>query len=109
MDNITTTTESVPQTKHLLKKMIEILNWAGLTVKFVKCRALVIYKGKITSMDIKVEDKIIKSIQEMPIRYLGKQYTSSLDEKDQTECTIQQLKTDLRKLERCRLPGRYKC
>ena len=43
MDDITTTTETVPQTKHLLKKVIEILNLAGLTVKFVKCRALVIY------------------------------------------------------------------
>ena len=109
MDDITTTTETVPQTKHLLKRMIEILNWAGLTVKFVKCRALVIYKGKITSMDIKVEDKKIKTILEMPIKYLGKQYTSSLDEKEQTECTMQQLKTDLRKLERCRIPRRYKC
>ena len=34
MDDITTTTETVPQTKHLLEKMIEKLNWAGLTVKF---------------------------------------------------------------------------
>jgi len=32
MDDIPTATETVPQTRHLLHKLIEKLNWAGLTV-----------------------------------------------------------------------------
>ena len=38
MDDITTTTETVPQTKYLLEKLSERLNWAGLKVKAEKCR-----------------------------------------------------------------------
>ena len=43
MDDIATTiTETVVQTRHLIRKLAEKLNWAGLKVKPEKCRALVI-------------------------------------------------------------------
>merc|ERR1711879_916125 len=46
MDDIQTTTETVPQTKHLLGKLNEKMKWAGLDFRLVKCRYLVIYKGE---------------------------------------------------------------
>jgi len=60
-------------------------------------------------MDIKVDGHIIKSISEMPITHLGKKYTSKLNEKEQTECIKQQLKKDLRKVNRCQPTGRFRC
>ena len=68
MDDITTTTETVPQTQHLLEKLAEKLNWAGLTIKFVKCRSLIIYKGKVITRSIMVNGMAIKSVLEMPIK-----------------------------------------
>ena len=109
MDDITTTTETVPQTRHLLEKLADKLNWAGLRIKPEKCRSLVIFKGELKSMDIKINGKSVTPIQKMPIKYLGKKYTASLNEKEQTDLVAQQLNGDLKKIERCRLPGRYKC
>ena len=47
-------------------------------------------------------------IQEKPIKYLGKTYNASLKEKEQMIAIESQLKADLKKIEKCRLPGRYK-
>ena len=48
MDDITTTTGNLVQTKHLLNKLVDKLEWAGLSVKPEKCRSLVIIKGKVS-------------------------------------------------------------
>ena len=109
MDDITTTTETVPQTKYLLASLSEKLNWAGLRIKPEKCRSLVIIKGNIQKRDIKIDEKVITSIQDMPVKYLGKQYNASLGEKDQIKLVEYNLKSDLKKIERCKIPGRYKC
>ena len=109
MDDITTTTETVPQTRHLLGKLADNLNWAGLRIKPEKCRSLVIFKGEIKSMELKVNGKLVTPIQEMPIKYLGKKYSASLNEKEQTELVMMQLQRDLKKIDKCKLPGRYKC
>ena len=109
MDDITTTTETVPQTNCLLEKLSEKLKWAGLDAKAIKCRSLVIMKGIVKKGEIKIDGKAVTPLQEMPVRYLGKKYTSDLGEKQQTELVEQQLKADLKKMDKCLLPGRYKC
>ena len=47
MDDITITTETVPQTKCLLQKLSEKFRWAGMKVRANKCRSLVILKGQL--------------------------------------------------------------
>ena len=47
-------------------------------------------------------------IQDKPIKYLGKIYNGSLNEKEQITEVETQVKQDLKKVEKCRLPGRYK-
>ena len=103
MDDITTTTETVPQTQHLLEKLAEKLNWAGLTIKAQKCRSLIIYKGKVITRSITINGMTIKSVLELPIKYLEKKYTSFLDEKQKIELIKKQLKQDLRKAKKCQL------
>ena len=58
MDDMATTAETTVQTKHLLIKLIDILKWAGLTVKPEKCSSMVIKKRKITTQTIQIEDSL---------------------------------------------------
>ena len=108
MDDITTTTETIVQTSYLLGKMIKKLNWAGLYEKVPKCRALVIIKGQVSSRKIEINGKAIQPIQEEPVKYVGKWYNASLNERKQIEGIVNGVKMDLKKVEKCRLPGRYK-
>ena len=107
MDDIATSTETTVQTRHLLKKLIDKLKWANLMVKPEKCRTMVIKKGKISTQTIQIEGSAITSITEKPIKYLGKTYNMTLNEKQQTEAIIKQAKEDLRKIDKCKVPGRY--
>ena len=73
-----------------------------------KCRSMVIERGKISTRTVNIEGKPITSITEKPVKYLGKTYNMSLDEKQQIGEITKQAKADLRKIDRCRLPGRFK-
>ena len=95
MDDITTTTETFVQS-YLLGKMIKKLNLAGLHEKVPKCRALVIIKGRVSSRNIEIDGKTIQSIQEQPVKYVGKWYNASLNEKQQIEGIVKGVKMDLK-------------
>ena len=108
MDDIATTTETLVQMKYLLQKLEEKLNWAGLTIKPEKCRSLVLIKGGISKRTPEINGKAITSITEKPVKYLGKSYNISLNEKQQIEEAMKQAKDELKKIQKCQLPGRYK-
>ena len=98
MDDITTTTETVPQTKVLLQKISEKFKWAGLKVRADKCRSLVIFKGKVQRRELCIDGDPITPIQEKPVRYLGKEYKANLTEKDQIAEVEKSLKVELKKI-----------
>ena len=108
MDDIVTSTETMVQTSSLINKLIEKLDYAGLTAKPEKCRSLVIYKGKVLDKQIKIKGKPVTQLQDKSIKYLGKSYNANLDEKEQMKAIESQVIGDLKKVDRCRLPGRYK-
>ena len=108
MDDITTTTGNLVQTKYLLEKLMEKLKWAGLAIKPEKCRSLVIIKGEISKKTPEIEGTPITSITEKPVKYLGKVYDKSLGDREQIEEVVKEVKESLRKIERCKVPGRYK-
>ena len=108
MDDLNTTTETQVQTKGLLEELATKLNWAKLTPKPEKCRSLVILRGKISKRTLELNGKPITSITEKPVKYLGKSYNMKMDEKEQIEQTVNQAKSELKMIEKCRLPGRYK-
>ena len=96
MDDITTTTETVPQTKDLLQKLNEKFQWAGLRVRADKCRSLVIVKGKVQKRELRINEELITSIQDKPIKYLGKEYKANLNEKQQIQEVQRNLKAELK-------------
>ena len=108
MDDITTTTETVPQTNRLLNSIARKLEWAGLKVRAEKCRSLVILKGKVQRRELRIDGKIITSIKDKGIKYLGKQYNASLSERDDILEIEKVFQKELKKIDKCKLPGRYK-
>ena len=108
MDDIATTTETVPQTKVLLQKLSDKLNWSGMKARPDKCRSLVILKGKVTRRELKINGETITPIQDKPVKYLGKEYRANLSENQQIQEVQKNLKAELKKIDKCKLPGRYK-
>ena len=108
MDDINGATETVPQSRHLLANIDDKLKWAGLSARAKKCRSLVIIKGKVKKRLLKIGGEAITPIQELPIKHLGKQYNETLNENEQIDYTIKQATSDLKKIDRCKIPGRYK-
>ena len=108
MDDIATTTENLVQTKYLLDKLVAKLTWAGLAVKPGKCRSLVIIKGEVSQRTPKIEGKPITSVIEKPVKYLGKVYNKTLHDREQTEDVMKELKQGLSRIQKAKIPGRYK-
>ena len=59
-------------------------------------------------MIIMIQGKRIQSIQDEPVKFLGKWYNANLNETAQIDGIVKGVKEDLKKVEKCRLPGRYK-
>ena len=108
MDDIASTTETVPQTRYLLSSTDSKLKWAGLSARAKKCRSLVIIKGKVKKRLLKIGGEMITPIQEQPTKHLGKLYNEKLNEKDQIDCVTKTVVADLKRIDQCKLPGRYK-
>ena len=108
MDDVTTTTATVIQTRYLLQEIHRFFTWARLTVKAEKCRALVIQHGVVQDRRIMMADAEITSIKKKPVKYLGKEYSFNLNDRAQIEEITATVKKDIRKIDTCMLPGRYK-
>ena len=108
MDDINGATETVPQSRYLLSNIDRKLKWAGLSARAKKCRSLVIIKGKVKQRLLKIGGEAITPIQELPIKHLGKQYNETLTESEQIDFTVKQATADLKRIDRCKIPGRYK-
>ena len=100
MDDLTTTTETVVQTQHLLDKLSNQLEWGRLKVKPQKCRSLVIIKGNISKQTVKISGEPITSITEKPVKYLGKEYNLTLGESDQIIETMSAVRGGMKKIEK---------
>ena len=108
MDDIATTTATLVQTKYLLENLTRKLEWGGLEVRPDKCRSLVLIKGKVSKRTPEINGNVISSVADKPVKYLGKVYNSSLNDREQTKETERELRRCLKKVDRCRMPGRYK-
>ena len=108
MDDITTTTETVTQTHYLLNMLSNMLDWGRMQVKTVKCRSLVIREGKVKPVTVKWKNDTITPITEKPIRYLGKEYNSTLNDTEQIRETEKITIKALGIINRSMLPGRFK-
>ena len=108
MDDINTTTETIVQSKYLLTALVEKLDWAKLTAKPAKCRCLILNKGEVSKRTLDIKGQPMTRLSEKPIKYLGKEYNDTLSDREQVEATMASAKEYLKKVDKDKLPGRYK-
>ena len=82
---------------YLLDKLGKKLNWGGLSIKPDESRTIVIFGGKVSDRTPSIEGVPVTSITEKPIKYLGKLYNKTLNEQEQTEEVLFELKQGLKK------------
>ena len=69
---------------------------------------MVIIKGETSRKTPVMDGTQITSIMDQPIKYLGKKYNQRLNDREQVEETIEEVEGMLKKIDRCKLPGKYK-
>ena len=107
-DDLTVTTESVPGCRWILQGLEKLIQWAWMSFKPTKSRALVM-KGKVTDrFRFNSEGKQIPTIFEKPVKSLGKVFDSSLKDSSSVQSTCQELETWLGSVDRSGLPGKFK-
>ena len=67
-----------------------------------------IEKGVVRDRTVKMADAEITSIKKKSVRYLGKEYNHTLNDKAQIEEIVAKVKREIRKIDVCLLAGRYK-
>ncbi|RXN08337.1 hypothetical protein ROHU_011579 [Labeo rohita] len=109
MDDLTITTSSHVQARWILKALDEVAAWARMKFKPRKSRSMVIRNRKVTSkFQLELQGEVIPSIEENPIKCLGKWYDASLTDISNVSRTEKQADEWLRKIEGSGLPGKFK-
>ena len=85
MDDLSVTTESQAGTRWILKALEVLATWARLQFKPQKSRSLVIHKGKKVHHSFTLQQTEIPTIQDQPIKCLGKWFTESLNDVQTTD------------------------
>ncbi|KAI8482700.1 hypothetical protein Bbelb_395800 [Branchiostoma belcheri] len=108
MDDVTSILRTAPCTTRLLQRLEELTEWAGMKFKPSKSRSLSLRKGKISSRTFSVNGQTIPTLQEEPVKSLGRLYTSSLKDTTRGPEIIRQATSGLKCIDECDLPGRLK-
>lgn len=82
MDNLTITAKSVPEGRGILEHLVKLTDWARMEIKPVKSRSLVLRRGCVQDcFRFKMGKDIIPTVQEKPLKSLGKWYRADLNDK----------------------------
>lgn len=109
MDDLTITTSTHVQARWILKALDDVVTWARMKFKPRKSRSMVIRSGKVTSkFHLRVQGEMIPSIEENPIKCLGKWYDASLTDRCNVSRTEKQADAWLSKIEGSGLQGKFK-
>jgi len=108
MDDMTVTTETHIQARWVLAALNETATWARMRFKPGKSRSLVVRKGKVTSQfKLCIQGEEIPSLEDKPIKCLGKWFDSSLRDTHCQDMLKQQVAEGLQKIDKSELPGNH--
>ncbi len=109
MDDLTITTTTHVEARWVLTVLDHMATWARMKFKPKKSRSLVIRNGKLTNrFKLHVQEEVIPSIEENPIKCLGKWFDDSLTDRNNITNTEKQTEEWLRRIEKSGLPGKFK-
>ena len=78
MDDMTITAKSIVEGRWMLENLEKLFTWARMRFKPTKSRSLVIRKGKLEKVVFRISNKTIPTIQENPIKCLGKWFNERM-------------------------------
>ena len=106
MDDLSILTPSIVETEKALRRTAVVLQWARMKLKPSKSRSLVISGGKPMSIaPFAVDGVAIPSLQEKPLKTLGRFYDSTLSDGSIRKDLKTKLLNGLRTLDKCMLSG----
>ena len=108
MDDITVMTRTEIGTRWILKRLEDLAIWSRLTFKPQKSRSLVLKKGKLHHTIFKMQGETIPTIDEAPIKTLGKWFDKSLGDNNQENRMVSEFQSSLNQIEKTPLPGNLK-
>ena len=108
MDDMTIMTRTIQQGRWTLDELAEIFTWARMKFKPAKSRSLVIKNGKPKKVIFKINGDPLPTVEEKPIKCLGKWFDITGNDKSSIVTMVEQTETWLKLIDRSGLPGTYK-
>ena len=108
MDDMTVMTRTIQQGRWTLNDLNDIFTWARMRFKPVKSRSLVIKKGRPKKVIFTISGVQIPTVEEKPIKCLGKWYNITGSDKENVEQMVSQAEKWLQEVDKSGLPGTYK-
>jgi hypothetical protein len=108
MDDLTLLNPSKEAVVAILAKLEELMDWARMKFKTKKSRSLVLKKGKLVHAHFMLCGEEIPTIQEQPVKSLGRWYTEELRDTKRVQEVSKQIGEGLDAIDSCGLPGKLK-
>ena len=110
MDDLTLLNPSVEESNKGLDKLEEVTEWCNMKFKPKKSRSLVLKRGKLDrEHSFNLSGEHIPSVQEEPVKSLGRWYTESLTDVGRVAEIETQLLEGLDSIDKCYLPSSLNC
>ena len=103
--DVTTMTSTAPCTRKLLDKLNSHLQWARMKIKPSKSRSFTIVKGKVVYKRFVVNDEVVPTVLEKPVKSLGRWDDASLTDKAQCVEVKQMTIQGIGNIDKSGLPG----
>ncbi|XP_052260998.1 uncharacterized protein LOC127865149 [Dreissena polymorpha] len=109
MDDMTITAKSYVKGRWMVKDIGELMEWARMKFKPQKSRSMVLRKGQIQeSARSRIEDQLIPTVKEQPVKCLGKWFRDSLNDQQSIKDTVVHMESWLKDVDKCCMPGKFK-
>jgi len=108
MDDLTLLCPSVEAVTSILTKLEELMDWSRMKFKTKKSRSLTLRKGKLVDYHFLLCGEEIPSIQDQPVKSLGRWYTDELKDTKRAKEISQQVQEGLESIDGCGLSGKLK-
>ena len=108
MDNLTLLNPSSETVETILSKLEQLMDWGKVKFKTKKSRSLVLWRGKLADFHFTLCGEEMPTIQEQPVKNLGRWYTEDLKDIGRVHETAKQVSEGIESIDRSGLPGKLK-
>ena len=108
MDDVTLITTEGEVMDKVLSRLDELVTWSRMKFKAKKSRSVSLKNGKQSKRKFKIAGEVMPTIEEEPVKSLGRWYEGSLSDKSRGVQIMKQAEDGLRAIDKTKLPGKYK-